>query len=374
MYLGITWDHPRGYQALSSAGSMWQDRGLAIDWERQSLEDFESRSVTELSKNYDLMVVDHPHLGQDWESVLPLEDYLTSLEMSRLTNCFVGQTLESYYFENRHFALPIDAATQVGAYRQDLIHPDNLPPSDWEGIIEWALHNPILMPLGGPHALMTYFSICLSLGAVPFSLKDNEIVAVDQAELAFDILARLYSRLDPAALSLNPIAVLEKMSRENTMQYCPLCYGYVNYAADNSTKKRPLTFIDAPVYFPNQIRGSVLGGTGLALSRRTNVEHRLREYLLWLVSEKAQVEFIPSHAGQPALRAAWLDDRTNTMARNFYRNTLSTVEQAWVRPQRPGYIKFQNQASGLVRAALQHNQSARTFNQELTRLAEIYLG
>lgn len=353
---------------------MWQDRGLTISWERRSLEDFESRSVTELSRNYDLMVVDHPHLGQDWESVLPLENYLTAPEMSRLTHCFVGQTLQSYGHEDRHFALPIDAATQVGAYRPDLIRTDNLPPSDWEGIIAWARHNAILVPLGGPHALMTFFSICLCIGAVPFSRKGSDIVSVDQAELAFDTLAQLYDRLDPVALILNPIAVLEKMSRSNTTLYCPLCYGYVNYAADKSTEKRPLTFINAPVYLPNQIHGSVLGGTGLALSRRTKMEHKLREYLLWLVSEKAQVDFIPSHAGQPALRAAWLDDRTNAMVGNFYRNTLRTVEQAWVRPQRPGYIKFQDQGSSLVRAALQQRQPARTFLQELTRLAETYLG
>ena len=38
--------------------------GVAIDWDKRSLQDFESFPVEELARAYDLIVIDHPHVGQ----------------------------------------------------------------------------------------------------------------------------------------------------------------------------------------------------------------------------------------------------------------------------------------------------------------------
>src|SRR5690348_5306401 len=62
---GMTWDHPRGYDPLVACSVAWHARTcVRIDWERRSLQDFESFPVAELAGRYDLIVIDHPHVGQ----------------------------------------------------------------------------------------------------------------------------------------------------------------------------------------------------------------------------------------------------------------------------------------------------------------------
>ena len=62
--------------------------------------------------------------------------------------------------------------------------------------------------------------------------------------------------------------------------------------------------------------------------------------------------FIPDHEGQPSARAAWRDARVNRDAGDFYRDTLATVEEAWVRPRHNGYIAFQTQGSAILRETI----------------------
>src|SRR5689334_9611816 len=66
---GMTWDHSRGYDPLAAAAAEWKARtGEAIAWDRRSLQDFESYPVEDLARTYDLIVIDHPHVGQVAES------------------------------------------------------------------------------------------------------------------------------------------------------------------------------------------------------------------------------------------------------------------------------------------------------------------
>jgi len=100
------------------------------------------------------------------------------------------------------------------------------------------------------------------------------------------------------------------------------------------------------------VPGSTLGGTGVGVSFRTEMTLKLKSYLLWLVSSETQRGFLPRWDGQPCLRSAWLDSEVNRQWNNFYIDTADTVEQAWVRPRFPGYIKFQTEASTLLRTGL----------------------
>ncbi len=60
----MTWDHPRGYDPLVACNVVWRARsGVAVEWDRRSLQDFESFPVEELARSYDLLVTDHPHVG-----------------------------------------------------------------------------------------------------------------------------------------------------------------------------------------------------------------------------------------------------------------------------------------------------------------------
>ena len=61
----MTWSHPRGYDPMVACSALWKEKtGVEIMWDKRSLQDFESFPVEELARAYDLIVIDHPHVGQ----------------------------------------------------------------------------------------------------------------------------------------------------------------------------------------------------------------------------------------------------------------------------------------------------------------------
>src|SRR5579863_6149498 len=73
---GMTWDHPRGFDPLQAGAQVWREQtGVEVSWERRSLQDFESFPIQTLARQYDLIVIDHPHVGQITreQCLLPLD-------------------------------------------------------------------------------------------------------------------------------------------------------------------------------------------------------------------------------------------------------------------------------------------------------------
>jgi multiple sugar transport system substrate-binding protein len=138
------------------------------------------------------------------------------------------------------------------------------------------------------------------------------------------------------------------MRRARDIAYIPLVYGYVTY----STGPDPLRFDDAPIAPTGTRRGSTIGGTGIAISSRCVPDAALLAHLAGLLDGEVQRTRIPGDHGQPSLRSAWTDEAVNAASGDFYRRTMSTIEQSWVRPRVPGYIPFQTAASAVLREAV----------------------
>ena len=62
---GMTWSDPRGYDPVVAAADAFATThpGVSITWDKRSLQGFETTPVDELAAHYDLMVIDHPHVG-----------------------------------------------------------------------------------------------------------------------------------------------------------------------------------------------------------------------------------------------------------------------------------------------------------------------
>ena len=60
---GLTWDHPRGFNALAAAAEGVAPRGL-LSWCKQPLLGFESHPIGDLAAQFDLLVLDHPNIGE----------------------------------------------------------------------------------------------------------------------------------------------------------------------------------------------------------------------------------------------------------------------------------------------------------------------
>lgn len=363
-YSGLTWDHPRGRNALEAAAAMAPGlHGLAIAWEAQSLEDFEARPLAQLCSGYDLLVIDHPHVGEAAASgaLRPIQDLLSEDELSQIGADTIGPCLESYRYAGRTWALPLDAATQVMVLRADRF-PGEAPRTWAEVEAVAARTGAVALSLAGPHALLTLLSMAAAFYHGP--QERDDLLTPEAGGPALELMCRLAALAPAGAGSLNPIGLLERMGREGDILLCPLVYGYVNYATPSSGREA-LRFTDAPSAALDRAPGSILGGTGIALSRRCPPSEALRAHLLWLMGDEAQGRFIPRHDGQPSRRSAWLDPDLNARSAGFYTATARTLEHATLRPRDPGYVPFQAAASARVRAALRERHPALAVIREL---------
>jgi multiple sugar transport system substrate-binding protein len=92
---GMTWSHPRGYDPMVACANFWQEKtGVTVVWDKRSLQDFESFPVEMLAQRYDLIVIDHPHVGQiTAENCLaPLDLPGRAAELAALNHGSVGQS------------------------------------------------------------------------------------------------------------------------------------------------------------------------------------------------------------------------------------------------------------------------------------------
>lgn len=340
-YAGITWDHPRGRNALVAAADRERAAGTGLDihWEAHSLENFESYPIDELARDHDLIVLDHPHLGEALEhgSLIALETVVDPSVLAGWRSAAVGSSFSSYAVAGAQWAVPLDAATQVAVRKTSLL---SAPPRTWAEVRELSTEVPVALSLAGPHAYLTFASICAAYGD---PCDGADLVSDEVALTALDLMTDIAGRAPAGTATANPIALLERLRDTTDIAYCPLVYGYVTYSSSD------VRFSDAPVATAGGRHGSTLGGTGLALSRRAVVTPELVRHIEWLMGDVAQTQFIPRHDGQPSARLAWLDPDLDEVAAGFYRGTLDTVSDAWVRPRHAGYIRFQGEASAVVR-------------------------
>jgi multiple sugar transport system substrate-binding protein len=371
--MGLTWDHPRGYNALAAAASH-NEASIKINWQKQPLEGFESSPIADLCARYDLVVLDHPHLGEAIECncLLPLDEIFDASELAKLVGTSIGPSASSYAMNGNYWAIPLDAATQVSAWRSDLIEPC-VSGFCWDDVSNLSAETgKVALSLAGPHALLSYFSILTSMGKP--ADPNCEVLINDQGGRdAYDLMMELAQRTPASAIHLNPIGILEHMSIASDIFMCPLIYGYVNYADRSKRLGERISFSNAPAWSAGGMPGSTLGGTGIAISRRCPITPNLKSYLLWLMSEEVQTTFIPRHHGQPSSKSAWNDATLNHAWSDFYSSTYDSVTHAYVRPRYNGYISFQTNGSEYLRGSLLEQRPWREVSNQLQRLYQASL-
>lgn len=358
-YRGLTWDHPRGRQALERVAAA--TAGL-VRWDVQPLEGFESAPIDELAENYDLIVLDHPHLGDAVanNALQPLDTMIAPDRLVEIEARSIGPSFASYHYDGHLWALPLDAATQVSARLPDRVQS---APTIWAEVRELAAEQPVAISLAGPHALMTFCSLCVALGEEPAINAAEVFVSRPVGAEAFAIMAELTARRPAGTEELNPIRLLERMRDVRDIAYIPLIYGYIGYASGPGAVR----FGDAPAMRPGGRRGSTIGGTGVAISHRAEPSQQLLDLLLWLLHPLTQGTLIPDQAGQPSDHGAWTNPALDAMHGGFFSETKATLEESWVRARWAGYPRFQTMASDALRAGLLSGTAAESVLDDLDR-------
>lgn len=361
---GMTWDHSRGYDPMVATSKAYAAAhpGVSIEWEKRSLQAFADRPIEEMAGRYDLIVIDHPHVGEVARSGLlaPLDGLGREAELAALAGQSVGVSHPSYQFDGRQWALAIDAATPVACYRADRI---DAAPARWDAVLDLARKGDVGFALIPINALMTYFGLAKNKGYAV--AEGGALLPPDQSREILETMREVVALMDPRCLTLDPIGIYEWMGRNaDAPAYSPFGYGYTNYSRDGYCPF-PLTFADAPGFGDNGPRGTVIGGTGIAISAGSAHKETAIDYAFWVAGAECQKGLFFESGGQPGNAAAWDDDACNAATRDFFRNTRQTLETAWLRPRYDGYMGFQDAGGDIVHACLRSEQ---TVEQTVGRL------
>ena len=352
---GMTWDHSRGYDPMIATSEEFKkknDNNIKIHWDKRPLQAFADRPIEEMTDNYDLIVIDYPHVGEIAAKEL-LENFdkpAYADKLSVLAKESVGKSHQSYFINNHQWALAIDAASQVSAHREDLI--GNLPLT-WSDLIELAKKNQVLWPLKPVHAISSFYSICNNIDK-PFNSDSKNFVNKKTAIKALQMMKAVNQYLTKECLQMDPIQASEYMVENDDIVFCPYIYGFSNYSR-LGYRKAILTFTNVMDLEGNGPVGTHLGGTGIAVSKKSSYKKEAFEYAFWVASSNCQKGIFYENGGQPGNAIAWEDQKINAETNSFFNNTRDTLEGAWVRPRHNGYMKFQDMSGDIINDFLKNN-------------------
>jgi multiple sugar transport system substrate-binding protein len=345
----MTWDHPRGVDGLRASDPLLQERlGATVEWQARSLLAFGDQHVADFARDFDVMVIDHPHVPDAVEAgaLLSLEAVPGLADLARES---VGRSHESYRYRGAQWALGLDAAAQVSAYRPD--RTDGAPVF-WSNVLELARTGAVLWPYKPVDAFSTFATLLAQRGA-PLAEPDrflDRTVATEVVELMIELAEAV-----PAwCADANPIDVAEALVGEgghgDDYSVGIALFGYTNYSRAGF-RQHLLAYDDLPS-FDGRSAGSTLGGAGIAVSASTPHPELAVAVAAELAGAAVQSGPYTAGGGQPGNLLAWRSGTTNAATRGFFRNTLRTLERAWVRPRVAGWPDLQLALSHLVRDAV----------------------
>ena len=362
---GMTWDHSRGFDPMLATSKKFQEthnNAVIIQWDKRPLQAFADRPIEDMTDDYDMIVIDYPHVGEVASKGLlqnlDLPKYSSHIE--QLKKQSVGKSHESYYINNKQWALAIDAASQTACYREDLI-PSY--PSNWNALLDLAKNNKVLWPLKPVHAISSFYSIYNNITTELMPDKKKFIDKNFGVE-TLTMMKAVSRELIIDCLTMDPIQTAELMTETNDFFYCPYLYGFSNYSRKNY-RKYILKYVDVINLSGKGPAGTHLGGTGIAVSNVSKNKDLAIEYAFWIASAECQKSLFYESGGQPGNSVAWEDDKINKETNNFFRDTRKTLDLAWIRPRHNGYMKFQDESGNLINEYLQSEIKAESICEKL---------
>jgi len=351
--------------ATSIKFSEQHNNEVGIEWDKRPLQAFADRPIEEMTDDYDLIVIDYPHVGEIAAKGLlqNLDTPKYQHEIEVLKKQSVGSSHDSYFINGKQWALAIDAASQVSCCREDLFRA---VPKDWNALIDLSKQRKVLWPLKPVHAISSFYSIYNNL-TEHCNPENREFI---DKKYGVDVLQRMKvvsNELGSDCLEMDPIQVSELMSTQNNFYYCPYLYGFSNYSR-KGFREHFLTYCNVMDLSGKGPSGTHLGGTGIAVSKVSNNIDLAMKYAHWVAGADCQKDIFYKSGGQPGNAVAWENKEINSETNNFFINTRLTLDMAWIRPRHNGYMKFQDHSGDIINDYLKSNIKEEVVCQKLCEL------
>ena len=323
--------------------------GVRVEWDTRSLAGFADDDLEMLASRYDLLVIDHPFVGDASVSgaFRELDDLLPAETLREREINSVGPSHQSYTYDGHQWAFAIDAAALVS-----VMHPaigtDRFP-ATWPEVLELGVSlrqsgRWMAVPLVATDLVPSFYAIANAHGVRLYESRD-QVVDINDAAPVLQLMERLRDLSHPDAFGWDPPTLLDRM-QEDVVHYSPMLFGYSNYSRESG--RAVLRFGDLPTITGEPV-GSTLGGAGIAVSSSCAAPQAAADYAAWITSAPIQAGEYVRAGGQPGRIEAWVDDAIDREAGGFFQATLATLRGAWVRPRVVGYQRFQTAACEVLR-------------------------
>jgi len=367
---GITWGHSRGITPLLALSQRYSELhpSVEIRWKKRTLQEFADYPIEKLTREYDLLIIDHPWVGCAAATgcVLPLNEYLPADYLDDQLRHSAGASHISYYYGGSQWALAIDAATPAASFRKDLLDRHKTPvPDTWEALLALAREGKCALPAIPIDILMNFYTFCLAHQGSLFT-GNEEITAEETGVQAIETMKQLYGLLNKEMFAYNPIAVAERMSNTDDYWYCPFAYAYSNYAREGYATHR-LEYSDVVSFNGVKLR-TTIGGTGLSVSAYTKNRDVALDFAQMAVSATCQRTMYVQHGGQPGHRSAWTDTTANLLTGGFFDAVLPVMDNGYMRPRYNGYLYFQDHAGNPLQQCLINNGDSKKTLDEMNKI------
>jgi len=345
---GMTWDHPRGLDSVVNSNSLLErEAGVTVEWSARSLLAFGDQPIVEFFNDVDLMIIDHPHVPDavNSQTILALDELLGADQLAALERTSVGESHASYQYQGKQWALAIDTAAQVSAFRPDKADHS---PIFWSDVLVLARTGTLLWPHKPVDAFST-FATLMAQREAPLGGTEN-FIEKQQAHEVLEFMIELSGLVPDLCLTSNPIDAAEMLANDDKYAHAICMYGYSNYSRAGF-RPNLIRYDDLPS-FDGLASGSQLGGAGIAVSAATKNPVLAAQVAYLLSSPEIQATTYVAAGGQPGNLVAWKSGYANSLTENFFGNTLRSLERAWVRPRIFGWPEVQFATSQIIHRIL----------------------
>ena len=368
---GITWDHTRGFTPMVATAQRFHELnpGIDIRWQKRSLQEFADKPLAQLAAEYDLLVIDHPWAGfAAAEGILvDLSQLLSPAFLEDQAANSVGRSHVSYQFNGGQWAVAIDAACPVSAWRPDLLEKhDARVPETFDELIALADRGLVCCPSIALDVYGNFLNLLTAAGKKIFP-NEEEVAELDAALTALERLKALSDRISERFFECNPIRTLELMSQTDEFAYMPWTYGYTNYSRQGYAPHR-IAFGDVVGIGAGQPGATMLGGAGLAVSACCRHPEIAKAYAEFTGSAEIQNGLYFESGGQPGHRSAWVNQALDQQCLGYFSRTLATLDRAFIRPRYAGYLEFQDTACLHIHDYLRHGGEAKATLETINRI------
>jgi len=349
---GVTWGHRRAIDPLVTATEAYERTfgRVGADWSVRDLKAFEHQPLAEAVADCDLLVFDHPFIGEIAGSGLfrPVDDCVAADD-----DAFAGPSLATYRWHGQLWGAPVDAATMNAIYRDDLLRQvDHEIPQKWQDVI--ALGDRLRrkglwlgLANGDHHGFLAAGTLMHNAGASWGGGSDGLVIDRDALGEALSALAEANAFAPPECLGMNSIALHDAMTSRDDIAYCPMTYGYATYGEADFGVRR-LSFGPSPGRVAPYEAGTLIGGAAIGITAHCRDVEAAKAFVGWLVSPDAQLGIFAQHHGQPAIEAAWIDPAIDRRFNGYFSAVHSTLRSAAVRPRFRGFGRFERVAGQIV--------------------------